>query len=578
MLFRKSTTQRRALETKIALLEKRLHIATEYLRKISEGDHDLSLLNEGNGQDENNDEFLLTLRKTKERLKEYTKVEQERIWAAEGMSKFMEIMQGDRSKSDFYDTVLTAVIRYCGAIQGGIFLLNNEDESDPFLELKACYAYSRKKFIDKRIPIGHGMLGQCFLEKETNVFTSVPERYFDITSGLGEATPRFLLIVPMKYDQNVMGVLEIASFEKMPQYKVSFIEKIAENLASVVLNIQHSIKATKLYEESQLRAKRLQEQEEALRQNIEELEATQEEMRRHQIELDQRSYLMKFIIDNIPFPIFVKDERGRYTLVNKSEAKLFNLNDSELIGKDDSFFVQSQEEWQVIKESDEKVLESDEPLELPAQRFTTDAGSSYVFKTTKIPFVNGITGKKNILGVSIDLTEKHELESKLTHERDINHVSTLINLAGRQRMLTQKIAFYAELVSKGKTEHLPTLKLAVDLYDHSLKVMINGGLPPEIESDDVLPKADPTLVPYIESTERLWKPYKEAAKNIIHHLTFGRPAELSKTADIQENLSFLEENAEALLERNNDLMLVCLKINERRESQIIENEPETVSS
>jgi PAS domain S-box-containing protein len=568
MLFTTRKNSRKALHEKIERLETRLKLATGFLSKIAEGDQALASFElNADEKDEEGKLFLEKLTRTKEKLAEYTQRDRERVWVAEGMSKFMDVIQGDRTAKDFYDKVLTMILRYSGAIQGGLFMLNEEDPEDSFLELKACYAYSRKKFVEKKIGLGQGMLGQCFIEKETNIFTTVPNNYFDITSGLGEATPRFLVIVPLKYDQQVMGVLEVASFEKMPAYKIEFIEKLCENMASVALNIVNTTRANKLYEESQLREKRLQEQEEVLRQNIEELEATQDEMKRHQRELDQRTYLMKFIIDNIPFPIFVKDEKGRYTLVNKTEAKLFGLPDTELIGKDDSYFVSNKEEWRVIQESDALVLASDDPLELPTQYFTTPSGVSYVFKTTKIPFVNNSTGKKNILGVSIDLTERLRLENKLVQERGINATNTLINLAGRQRMLTQKIGFYAEVVGKGKSQYVTELKNAVDQFEHSFGVIKDGGTPIGIKCEHPLEKSERALFPLLKNIDDLWLPYKDAVKKILYYTTFQDSVTASvKDYEIEQSLSYIEANAENLLSANNDLMLACIQLNEVRDS------------
>lgn len=568
MLFTHTLTSSKNLREKIITLENRLRIATDFLAKVAEGDEALAQFEINKTTvDPNEKIFLERLISTKEKLALYSQQERERIWAAEGMTRFMEVVQGDRNAADFYDKILNMIVRYCEAVQGGLFMLNDENPADPFLELRACYAYNRKKFIERKIGLGQGMLGQCFLEKETNVFTTVLNNYFDITSGLGEATPRFLAIVPLKYDQYVMGVLEIASFEKLPNYKIGFIEKICENLASVALNIQNNRKAEKLYEESQMRAHKLQEQEESLRQNIEELEATQEEMKRNQRELDQRTHLMKFIIDNIPFPIFVKDDKGRYTLVNKSEARLFNLPDTALIGKDDSHFVANEQEWEVIMESDARVLASNEPLELPIQHFTTDNGASYILKTTKIPFLNSITGKKNILGVSIDLTEKLGLEKRLLAERGINAINTLIDLAGRQRMLSQKIGFYAEIVAKGNITNATELKAAIDLFDHSLDVIRHGGTPIGIKCEYPLEQADVTLLPLLTSIDEIWRPYKDAAQKILYYITFEASiSQAVKEQILQQSLTLIEAQAERLLEVNNDLMLASIQMSEVNES------------
>jgi PAS domain S-box-containing protein len=566
-MFVKFSGKNNDVKTRIAALEKRLKVALESLQKISEGDHQF-IIDDHLDTDEDEKQFRDTLLKTQERFKLYAKEEQERNWIARGMTQFMEVIQGDRNAANFYDRVLTMLIRYTNTNQGGIFLINEHDPDDRFLELKACYAYSKKKFVDKRIGIGQGMLGQAFLENESSIFTIVPDKYFQITSGLGESTPRFLLVVPLRYDNHSVGIIEMASFNKLEKFQIGFIEKIAESLASVIINIQHASRATILYEESQEKAKMLLEQEETLRQNIEELVSTQEEMKRNQQDLDQRSNLLKFIVDNIPFPIFVKDEKGRYTLVNQAEARLFNLTDSDLIGKDDSHFVTNKDEWSIIQQSDARVLDSNIPLELPMQNFTTAAGASYVFKTTKISFLNQATGKKNILGVSIDLTEKLALEEKLLHERSVGAINTMINVAGRQRMLSQKIGFYAEMVIKGKHHQAGELRSAVDLFEHSLKVMREGGLPMGISCESPL-VPEIQLRPYLQKVERLWAPYKEAANKILYYYTFrDETTSHIKEYEVANSILYIENHSEELLGVNNDLMLACIKFNEEKIEQV----------
>src|SRR5690606_11600435 len=159
----------------------------------------------------------------------------------------------------------------------------------------------------------------------------------------------FLLLIPIKFNNVVLGVIELAYFKKPEKYQIEFAEKITENMASVTLNLRHAKRAQILFDESVQKAKALQEQEEILRQNVEELVATQEEMKRHQQEVDRQSALLKFIVDNIPFPIFVKDEMGRYELVNNAETRLFNMDEKDVLGKDDSHFVKSAKEWDVIR-------------------------------------------------------------------------------------------------------------------------------------------------------------------------------------------------------------------------------------
>jgi len=124
------------------------------------------------------------------------------------------------------------------------------------------------------------------------------------------------------------------------------------------------------------------------------------------VKQETKSYdFLKTIIEGMPFPVFLKDEQGKYLIINKSEAELFGLEEAMIIGKEDADFIQNPEQLEVIKKSDEEVLTQNKSVELPNQNFSLMNGKTYIFKTHKIPFQNPITEKLNILGFSIDVTD-----------------------------------------------------------------------------------------------------------------------------------------------------------------------------
>ena len=228
---------------------------------------------------------LIEMRKN---LKKFSEEEKKRNWATEGLAKFSEILRSDSNVTELCHKILASLVKYVGANQGGIFILQGESEEEQYFELVSSYAYDRKKFQERRIEMGEGLVGQCYLEKETIFLTDVPDEYVNITSGLGMANPTSILIVPLKINDTVEGVLELASFKEFDQYEISFIEKLAENICSSISGTKINERTHNLLKDSQMLTEQLRAQEEEMRQNLEELMATQEESRRKEIEYINR--------------------------------------------------------------------------------------------------------------------------------------------------------------------------------------------------------------------------------------------------------------------------------------------------
>ncbi len=250
----------------------------EFAENIGKGQYesDFQLLSE----DDTMGEALIQMRNN---LKQAADDDRKRNWSTEGLAKFADILQTRNDNlGELSDSITGNLVKYMNANQGGLFLINDDDPQNTFLELVACYAYDRKKFLNKRIEIGEGMAGQCVLERDTIYMSDVPSDYLRITSGLGEALPRHLLIVPLKLNESIFGVLEIASFEAIESHQIEFVEKLGESIASTISSVKINSRTKKLLEETQVQAEQMRAQEEEMRQNMEELSATQEEMHRAQ--------------------------------------------------------------------------------------------------------------------------------------------------------------------------------------------------------------------------------------------------------------------------------------------------------
>ena len=221
------------------------------------------------------------LKKNKEEEEKRRDEDQKRNWIAEGLAKFGDILRKDTDNlEELSYNLVSNLVKYINVNQGALFIIEDEDEADKHLKMTACYAYERRKYADKRVEWGEGTIGAAILEQETVYMTDVPKSYVHITSGLGEATPKCLLVVPLKINDEVHGVIEIGAFHNIEKYIVEFVEKVAESVASTISNVKTNTRTAKLLKESRLQAETLASQEEQMRQNMEELQATQEEAAR----------------------------------------------------------------------------------------------------------------------------------------------------------------------------------------------------------------------------------------------------------------------------------------------------------
>jgi PAS domain S-box-containing protein len=225
---------------------------------------------------------LLTMRNNLVKIKEE---DQRREWATNGLAKIGEILRSNyASATELYDHVIRFVVKYTHSNQGGIFLLN-EESKEKTLNLVACYAYKRKKFLEKQVHIGEGLVGQCFLEQDEIYLTTVPKEFAAITSGLGDATPSAVILLPLKVNESIVGVIELASLKPYEAYERALLQKFAESIASTISTVRINERTKQLLEQSQQQAEEMKAQEEEMRQNMEELTATQEEMQRKESEM-----------------------------------------------------------------------------------------------------------------------------------------------------------------------------------------------------------------------------------------------------------------------------------------------------
>jgi len=328
-------------------MEKNQEKALNFAKELEAGNFDI------NYQFNNDDqigEVLINLRdKLKHNQEEELKRQKEdeqRNWISDGLAKFNDILRQDKG-NDIYELsydIISNLVKYLGANQGGLFIINEDEEqkqdqedgnnktTEKYFELTAAYAFDRRKYHTRRIEWGEVLVGTCALEKQPIYMTEIPQNYINITSGLGDANPNTLLIVPLKLENDVHGIIELASFNEIAKYQRDFVERIGESVASTISSIKINNRTNELLRKSQQQAEELASQEEELRQNMEEMKATQES-------LEQSQAKTKMIFENAMDAIITIDESGTIDQFNPSAEQLFGYEAEEVQGKNVSMLM-----------------------------------------------------------------------------------------------------------------------------------------------------------------------------------------------------------------------------------------------
>lgn len=302
---------------------------TEFAASIGKGElnAELNLLSQEDILGKSLIEMRDSLRRAQQEELTRKEIEAKRQWTNEGLAKFGDILrQNNDNLNRLGDEVVKNLVWYLKASLGGLFVRNENGDSNT-LELVSAFAYDRKRFLMKSFKLGDGLIGTCALEKETIYLTELPQDYIEVTSGLGDANPSAILLIPLKIEEEVLGVIELASLNKFLPHEIELCEKLAESIASTLRTVRINNKTNELLRKSQEQTEIMVSQEEEMRQNMEELQATQEEAAR-------KTFEMEGLISALNASTFVMeyDEKGNIISINDSYLGALGIKREDAIG------------------------------------------------------------------------------------------------------------------------------------------------------------------------------------------------------------------------------------------------------
>ena len=198
--------------------------------------------------------------------------EEHRSWSAHGLAKFSTLFR--ETEDDLHDlsrVLMKELVEYIEADVGALFItMANDGKQGQVLQQFGTFAFDREKFVEKSFEFGEGLVGRAAVEKEVIYITDLPPDYMKIRSGLGEDVPSSMLLVPVMLDNNVLGVIELASLGEIPSYQIDFIRQLGDAVATTLAKVKANLQTRKLFEQTKKQAEELASQEkESKRKEVE---------------------------------------------------------------------------------------------------------------------------------------------------------------------------------------------------------------------------------------------------------------------------------------------------------------------
>src|SRR5215467_13555768 len=205
-------------------------------------------------------------------LKDQTLKNTEQDWLKTNLARFTRMLQGERDLATVSNMVLSELAPLVNAQHGVFYVTDQDEDGNTVLTLAASYAFNNRKHLANRFRLREGLIGQCAYEKSRILLTNVPPDYVQISSGLGEAPPLNVIVLPALFEGEVNAVIELASFSRFSETHQSFLNQLMESIGIVLNTIAANMRTEGLLKQSQLLTSELQAQQEELKKTNDRLE------------------------------------------------------------------------------------------------------------------------------------------------------------------------------------------------------------------------------------------------------------------------------------------------------------------
>jgi signal transduction histidine kinase/HAMP domain-containing protein/CheY-like chemotaxis protein len=209
-----------------------------------------------------------------ENLRETTEVNAEQDWLKTNLARISGMLQGQRDIAQAAQLIMSEVTPVVSAQHGAFFLSEqgDGDDAEAALRLVASYGYRTGAEHPGRFAIGEGLVGQAAIEGKPIRLPEVPGDYITIASGLGASRPADIVVMPIMFEEQVLGVMELAALRPFSGTNQAFLDQLTSTIGVVINTIQANMRTEELLAQSQALTQELQKQSEELRQTNDELQ------------------------------------------------------------------------------------------------------------------------------------------------------------------------------------------------------------------------------------------------------------------------------------------------------------------
>jgi HAMP domain-containing protein/signal transduction histidine kinase/CheY-like chemotaxis protein len=204
-------------------------------------------------------------------LRDTTQKNTEQDWLKTNLAKFSRMLQGQKDLNTVGRLILSELAPVVTA-QYAVFYVLDAGREPAQLTLLASYAAQDQENLRRQIGLGEGLIGQCALEKQKILLNNVPPGYIRISSGLGDAPPQNILVLPVVFEGQVKGILELASFDQFNPTHQAFLDQLTESIGIVLNTIEANMRTEDLLKQSQSLAQELGSRQEELQKTNQELQ------------------------------------------------------------------------------------------------------------------------------------------------------------------------------------------------------------------------------------------------------------------------------------------------------------------